>query len=95
VDVTRSSLFQERRIVMVMDISLSDLEVRLLRELLQGDLCRLLLEIAHTDHRSMKEGLKAREGMLQGLIQKLESKGWPSGPGAEGSGRGAVVVPGD
>ncbi len=58
---------------MVMNISLSDLEVRLLRELLQGDLCRLLLEIAHTDHRSMKQGLKAREEVLRGVIQKLET----------------------
>ena len=58
-----------------MNISLSDPEVRLLRELLQGDLCRLLMEIAHTDHRSMKEGLKTREELLQGVIQKLEAKG--------------------
>lgn len=60
---------------MATDISLSDPEVKLLRELLQGDLCRLLLEIAHTDHRSMKEGLKAREDLLQDVIQKLEAKG--------------------
>jgi hypothetical protein len=56
---------------MVMNISLSDSEVRLLRELLQGDMCRLLLEIAHTDHRSMREGLKAREEVLKGIIQKI------------------------
>ena len=60
---------------MATNLSLSDAEVRLLRELLQGDLCRLLLEIAHTDHRSMKEGLKAREELLEGVIQKLEAKG--------------------
>ena len=54
------------------NVSLSDSELRLLQELLQGDLCRLLMEIAHTDHRSMKEGLKAREELLQGVIQKLE-----------------------
>lgn len=59
---------------MVMNISLSDPEVRLLQQLLQGDLCRLLLEIAHTDHRSMREGLKAREELLQGVIRKLEAK---------------------
>jgi len=60
---------------MVMNISLSDPEVKLLRELLEGDRCRLLLEIAHTDHRSMREGLKAREGMLKGVIHKLEAQG--------------------
>jgi hypothetical protein len=66
---------QERRSVMVMNISLSDDEVGLLQQLLQGDLCRLLMEIAHTDHRSMREGLKAREEVLKGVIQKLEAKG--------------------
>ncbi|MBI4572451.1 MAG: hypothetical protein HY713_04085 [candidate division NC10 bacterium] len=60
---------------MVMNISLSDDEVGLLQQLLQGDMSRLLLEIAHTDHRSMKQGLKAREEVLRGVIQKLEVKG--------------------
>jgi hypothetical protein len=55
-------------------ISLSEPEVKLLQELLQGDLCRLILEIAHTDHRSMREGLKAREEMLKGIAQKLEAQ---------------------
>ncbi len=60
---------------MVMNISLSDSEEKLLQELLQGDLSRLILEISHTDHRSMKQGLKAREEVLKGVIQKLEAKG--------------------
>ncbi len=60
---------------MATSLSLSDAESELLHELLQGDLCRLLLEIAHTHHRSMREGLKAREVLLQGVIQKLEPKG--------------------
>ncbi len=60
---------------MVKNISLSDPEVKLLRELLQGDRCRLLLEIAHTDHRSMREGLKAREELLEGIIYKLDADG--------------------
>lgn len=60
---------------MVMNIALDDPEVRLLQELLQGDMSRLLLEIAHTDHRSMKQGLKAREEVLRHVIQKLQVKG--------------------
>jgi hypothetical protein len=60
---------------MVTNIALSDSEVKLLQELLQGDMSRLLLEIAHTDHRSMKQGLKAREEVLRHVIQKLEAKG--------------------
>jgi hypothetical protein len=49
-------------------------EVKLLQELLQGDMCRLILEIAHTDHRSVRDALKAREEMLKGVILKLEAK---------------------
>jgi len=52
-------------------------ESQLIRELLEGDRCRLLLEIAHTDHRDMKEGLKAREELMQGILQKLRAEGTP------------------
>lgn len=58
-----------------MNIPLSDVEVKLLRELLEGDRSRLLPEIAHTHHRSMREGLKAREELLEGVIHKLEAQG--------------------
>jgi len=37
-------------------------------------MCRLILEIAHTDHRSVRDALKAREEMLKGVILKLEAK---------------------
>jgi hypothetical protein len=59
---------------MATTMSLSGAQVKLLQELLQGDLCRLILEIAHTDHRSMREALKAREELLKGIIQQLEAK---------------------
>ena len=58
---------------MTTTVALSDAEVKLLKELLQGDMCRLILEIAHTDHRSMRDGLKAREETLRGVIKKLEA----------------------
>lgn len=54
-----------------MDITLTDAEAKLLTQLLQGDLSRLLLEIAHTDLRSMREGLQAREELLRGVVKKL------------------------
>ena len=59
---------------MATTISLSGAEVQLLQELLQGDLCRLILEIAHTDHRSMREALKSREDLLKTIIQQLEAR---------------------
>jgi hypothetical protein len=52
-------------------IVLSDAEVSLLHELLEGDRCRLLLAIAHTHHRLMKQGLKGRESLLRGMLEKL------------------------
>jgi hypothetical protein len=58
---------------MATSLVLNDLEARLLQEILEGDLRRLLSEIAHTDHRGMKAGLKAREALLQGILQKLKA----------------------
>ena len=52
-------------------VNLDESEVKLLKELLQGDLARLLLEIAHTDHREMRDGLKKREGVLRSMVDKL------------------------
>jgi hypothetical protein len=57
-----------------MNISLTDAEVKLLQQLLHGDMSRLLLEIAHTDSRSMREGLQAREEVLKAVIEKLGGK---------------------
>jgi hypothetical protein len=56
---------------MTCSLILTTTEMQLLQELLDAAASRLLLEIAHTDHRGMKEGLKAREGLLQGVLQKL------------------------
>lgn len=52
-------------------INLDAAETNLLKELLHGDMARLLLETAHTDHRAMRDGLKQREETLKGIVQKL------------------------
>lgn len=52
-------------------IDFSAAESNLLKEVLQGDLARLLLEIAHTDHRAMRDGLKQREELLRAVLEKL------------------------
>ncbi len=56
---------------MASKIELTEPEVRLLQQLLQGDLSRLLLEIAHTDHRAMRDELKKREDLLKGVMDRL------------------------
>ncbi len=54
-----------------MELVLNDAEARVLREVLAGDLSRLLLEIANTDVRSMREGLRERETILRGILDRL------------------------
>lgn len=52
-------------------LSLTQIEVQVLQQLLQGDLSRLVVEISHTDHRAMKDRLKEREAVLRGIIERL------------------------
>jgi hypothetical protein len=59
---------------MALTVMLNDQEEKLLQEVLQGDLSRLLLEISHTDHRSLREGLKMREELLEGVIAKVSGR---------------------
>jgi hypothetical protein len=52
-------------------IVLTAAEVDVLQELLEGARCRLLLEIAHTGLRSMRQELQERESLVQSVLQKL------------------------
>lgn len=54
-----------------MELTLTDKEVLLLKEILEGDLSKLLMEIANTDVRSMRKGLKEREEALRTIAGKL------------------------
>lgn len=54
-----------------MELMLTEPEVRLLAEILETDLKDLLMEIARTDNRAMREGLKEREALLQGILARL------------------------
>ena len=47
-------------------------ETELLAEILHADLSHLLMEIARTDNRVMREGLKNREALLRGILDRLE-----------------------
>jgi hypothetical protein len=55
-----------------MELRLTEPEMKLLKEILNADLSELLLEIARTDHREMREGLKKREMLLKGILDRLE-----------------------
>jgi len=54
-----------------MELMLTGPEVRMLAEILETDLKGLLMEIARTDNRAMREGLKKREALLQGILDRL------------------------
>lgn len=54
-----------------MELRLTEPEVRVLRETMEADLKDLLMEIARTDNRTMREGLKKREGVLRDILNRL------------------------
>ncbi len=56
---------------MPMELALTDNEALLLKEILEADLSKLLMEIANTDVRSMRKGLKEREETLRSIVEKL------------------------
>lgn len=56
---------------MPMELVLTDNEVLLLKEILEADRSRLLMEIANTDVRSMRRGLKEREEALRSIVKKI------------------------
>ncbi|HEY7587037.1 MAG: hypothetical protein ACM31N_07300 [Deltaproteobacteria bacterium] len=54
-----------------MELTLTNNEAQLLKEILEADLSKLLMEIANTDIRSMRKGLKEREETLRTIVGKL------------------------
>lgn len=56
---------------LTMELTLTDKEILLLKEILESDLSKLLMEIANTDVRSMRKGLKEREDALRSIVEKL------------------------
>ncbi|MGB7630200.1 MAG: hypothetical protein WBM29_03860 [Candidatus Deferrimicrobium sp.] len=54
-----------------MEITLTGAEKFVLREMVEKVLHEMVVEIAHTDHRKMREGLKEREEILKGILEKL------------------------
>lgn len=54
-----------------MELTLTDMELQVLRELLDADYSRIIHEIAKTDTRKMRDELKARETLLKAIMEKL------------------------
>jgi hypothetical protein len=54
-----------------MEMALTGPEKRVLRETLEKAINDLLMEIARTDNRKMREGLKEREEILKSILDRL------------------------
>ncbi len=57
-----------------MEMALTGSEAQVLRETLEKAIHDMLLEIAHTDNRKMREGLKEREEILRGILNRLPAE---------------------
>jgi hypothetical protein len=54
-----------------MEITLTETEMLVLRETVEKATHEMLMEIANTDNRKMRDGLKEREGALRTILAKL------------------------
>ena len=54
-----------------MEITLTDAEKLVLRETVEKAINEMLMEIANTDIRKMRDGLKGREEILKTILAKL------------------------
>ncbi len=54
-----------------MELTLTERELEVLRELLEVDYSRIIREIAKTDTRKMRDELKAREALIRAVMEKL------------------------
>lgn len=57
-----------------MEITLTDAEKLVLRGTLEKAMKEMLMEIANTDNRKMREGLKEREEILSTILAKLPAE---------------------
>ena len=65
-----------------MELTLTGPERFVLRESLEKAINEMLMEIANTDNRKMREGLKEREEILKGILAKI--------PAGERTGHGTL-----
>jgi len=57
-----------------MGITLTAAENLVLRETVEKAIHEMLMEIANTDNRKMREGLREREEILKRIVEKLSTE---------------------
>lgn len=58
---------------MVYDVPLSMKEIEIVRFIIERYRKAMIFEIANTDSRELKQHLRAREELLEGLVRRLDS----------------------
>ena len=58
-----------------MEITLTAAENLVLRETVEKAINEMLMEIANTDNRKMREGLREREEILKAILTKIPAVG--------------------
>ena len=56
-----------------MELTLTRAEHTILRETMEKSINDLLMEIAHTDNRKLREQLKEREEIMRGILARLSA----------------------
>jgi hypothetical protein len=59
--------------VAMIDVPLSMKEIEIIRFVIERYRKAMIFEIANTDSRELKQYLRAREDLIEGLVQKLDS----------------------
>jgi hypothetical protein len=59
--------------VAMSDVPLSMKEIEIIRFVIERYRKAMIFEIANTDSRELKQYLRAREDLIEGLVQKLDS----------------------
>jgi hypothetical protein len=57
----------------MIDVPLSMKEIEIIRFVIERYRKAMIFEIANTDSRELKQYLRAREDLIEGLVQKLDS----------------------
>ena len=55
-------------------LNLTGEELTVLRQILEAEQARMLVEIRHTDHRSFRDELRRRLALLEHLIEQCQAR---------------------
>ena len=60
--------------ISVVSLNLTGEELTVLRQILEAEQARMLVEIRHTDHRTFRDELRRRLDLVEHLIQQCQAR---------------------